>query len=347
MPYIDLGPVVGPQGAQGATGAQGIRGEQGLPGPNQVTNSTATPLTGVLTGNGSVVGVTSVDAAPTAESTNLVSSGGVKSALDVKANQVDLTDIQATGTTNTTGAVIPAWAYFYLNGVLCRAKTQIDVNATFTVNTNCEQVTEGGINRVWKDNYESTTFSSLVNCNSCSTPLAVYQTLMASSKAVGYGEIGNQQTSQLKSFLTNPYANYTTVTFEFISVGLIRCTVRNASAGSILGKVCYLKGTINNLSSAWTVTDWEDVDGAIGYKEVTLTTETLGTSFSPTSRLIGSASTLFGVAAEKILSITPRDSSLSPSSMLVCGFYGGNFYLSATQPCTLGSSVKFNITYIK
>lgn len=59
------------------------------------------------------------------------------------ATRQDLTSIQATGTTNTTGAAIPAGAYFYLNGVLHRAKTQIDVNATFTVNTNCEQATVG------------------------------------------------------------------------------------------------------------------------------------------------------------------------------------------------------------
>ena len=63
-----------------------------------------------------------------------------------KAAKTDLTSIQATGTTNTTGAAIPAGAYFYLNGILYRAKTQIDQNATFTVNTNCEQVTEGGLN---------------------------------------------------------------------------------------------------------------------------------------------------------------------------------------------------------
>lgn len=55
------------------------------------------------------------------------------------ATRQDLTPIQATGTTNTTGAAIPAEAYFYLNGVLCRAKVQIDQNATFTVNTNYEQ----------------------------------------------------------------------------------------------------------------------------------------------------------------------------------------------------------------
>lgn len=63
-----------------------------------------------------------------------------------KAAKTDLTSIQATGTTNTTGAAIPAGAYFYLNGVLYRAKVLIDQNATFTVNTNCEQVPEGGLN---------------------------------------------------------------------------------------------------------------------------------------------------------------------------------------------------------
>ena len=55
------------------------------------------------------------------------------------ATRQDLTSIQATGTTNTTGAAIPAGTYFYLNGILHRAKTQIDQNATFTINTNCEQ----------------------------------------------------------------------------------------------------------------------------------------------------------------------------------------------------------------
>lgn len=81
MPVIDLGRVIGPQGPQGDTGAQGIRGEQGLPGPNQVTNSTATPLTGVLTGNGSVVGVENIDDAPTPNSTGFATSGGTDKAI--------------------------------------------------------------------------------------------------------------------------------------------------------------------------------------------------------------------------------------------------------------------------
>jgi hypothetical protein len=64
------------------------------------------------------------------------------------ATRQDLTSIQATGTTNNTGAVISAGAYFYLNGVLHRAKTQIDVNATFTPGTNCELVPKGGLNAI-------------------------------------------------------------------------------------------------------------------------------------------------------------------------------------------------------
>lgn len=136
MPYIDLGSVVGPQGEQGATGAQGIRGEQGLPGPNQVTNSTATPLTGVLTGNGSVVGVTSVDAAPTDESTNLVSSGGVKTALDAKANPSQIAYAE-TGTTASKAYVVGE--YFCLNGTLYQATESILAGSTITPGTNCQQ----------------------------------------------------------------------------------------------------------------------------------------------------------------------------------------------------------------
>ena len=62
------------------------------------------------------------------------------------ATRQDLTSIQATGTTNTTGAAIPAGALFYLNGILHRAKEQIGTNVLFTPGTNCVQVTEGGLN---------------------------------------------------------------------------------------------------------------------------------------------------------------------------------------------------------
>ena len=91
MPQIDLGSVVGPQGPQGNVGPQGAQGIQGNVGPNQVTGSTSTtfgtaasPV--VLTGNGSKVGYKAIDAQPTANSQNLISSQAVASALNSKAN---------------------------------------------------------------------------------------------------------------------------------------------------------------------------------------------------------------------------------------------------------------------
>ena len=81
MPVIDLGSVVGPQGPQGATGATGAQGIQGNPGPNQVTDQTSTNLNGVLFGNQSRVTVKPIDSDPTADSTNLVSSGGTDKAI--------------------------------------------------------------------------------------------------------------------------------------------------------------------------------------------------------------------------------------------------------------------------
>ena len=59
-----------------------------------------------------------------------------------------LASINATGSTNTTGSTITAGTYFYLNGVLVRAKADIANGATFTLNTNYEVVTAGALNGV-------------------------------------------------------------------------------------------------------------------------------------------------------------------------------------------------------
>lgn len=59
------------------------------------------------------------------------------------AKKTDLTSIIATGSTNTTGAQIPNGAYFYLNGVFCRAIADIATNATFTQNTNYVETSVG------------------------------------------------------------------------------------------------------------------------------------------------------------------------------------------------------------
>ena len=145
MPVIDLGSVVGPQGPQGAAGATGAQGIQGNPGPNQVTDQTSTNLNGVLFGSQSKVTVKPVDATPTADSANLVSSGGVKTALDAKVDPDQLAYVE-TGTTASRAYAVGE--YFYLNGLLYKAKTAIGNGDTFTENTNCEKVPAGGLNEL-------------------------------------------------------------------------------------------------------------------------------------------------------------------------------------------------------
>lgn len=63
-----------------------------------------------------------------------------------KASKSDLASPSITGTTNNTGSTILTGIYFYLNGVLVRAKTDISNGATLTANTNYEVVTAGGLN---------------------------------------------------------------------------------------------------------------------------------------------------------------------------------------------------------
>lgn len=138
MPVIDLGSVVGPQGPQGATGATGAQGLQGNPGPNQVTNQTSTNLIGVLQGASSKVSVKPVDSTPTANSTNLVSSGGVKTALDAKANPSQIAYVESGTTASRAYAVGES---FCRNGLLYRVKAAIPSGGTFTPGTNCEQKT--------------------------------------------------------------------------------------------------------------------------------------------------------------------------------------------------------------
>jgi hypothetical protein len=66
----------------------------------------------------------------------------VNDKVDTKANKTDLTSISETGA--TASQAISNGTYFYLNGTLVRAKTDIASGATFTLNTNYEVVTVGG-----------------------------------------------------------------------------------------------------------------------------------------------------------------------------------------------------------
>lgn len=88
-----------------------------------------------------------MDVNPTAGHTDrVVSSGGVKSALDAKADKNDLATIHQTSPTCTETNGIAADVFFYLDNELVVAKTAIANGATFTSGTNYESPTAGGLN---------------------------------------------------------------------------------------------------------------------------------------------------------------------------------------------------------
>ena len=91
MPQIDLGQVVGPQGAQGEPGPQGAQGIQGPAGPaatingvNALTIEAGDNIELSQSGSTTTLSVPT-DAAPTEDSTKPVQSGGVAEALASKA----------------------------------------------------------------------------------------------------------------------------------------------------------------------------------------------------------------------------------------------------------------------
>ena len=91
MPQIDLGQVVGPQGAQGEPGPQGAQGIQGPAGPAATINGVNALIIEAgnnieLSQSGSTTRLSvPTDAAPTEDSTKPVQSGGVAAALSNKA----------------------------------------------------------------------------------------------------------------------------------------------------------------------------------------------------------------------------------------------------------------------
>lgn len=66
--------------------------------------------------------------------------------VDLKADKTDLTSISETG--STASQAISAGTFFYLEGTLVRAKTDIASGATFTLNTNYTAVSAGGLNEL-------------------------------------------------------------------------------------------------------------------------------------------------------------------------------------------------------
>ena len=109
--------------------------------------------------------------------------------ISTKADKTDLTSIIATGSTNATGSTITNGKYFYLNGTLVRAKADIANGASFTLNTNYEVVTAGGLNDIYnrcsKKKYTGTTRAQLATAVSSLT----FDVLCHSVLVVNSGEI--------------------------------------------------------------------------------------------------------------------------------------------------------------
>lgn len=80
-PQGETGPTgaTGPQGPQGEIGPQGVQGIQGEAGPNSVSTSTGTTLTGVLAGDGSKIKLA------TAADLPVVDAGGYFAGLDAES----------------------------------------------------------------------------------------------------------------------------------------------------------------------------------------------------------------------------------------------------------------------
>lgn len=112
-----------------------------------ITSDTDTTLNGILVGNGSKVGTKSLDTSSlTNDAYHVPASSVVKSALDAKADKNDLATIHQTSPTCTETNGIAAGVFFYLDNELVVAKTAIANGATFTLNTNYESPTAGGLN---------------------------------------------------------------------------------------------------------------------------------------------------------------------------------------------------------
>ena len=138
MPYIDLGPVVGPKGDTGETGPQGLRGLQGFAGPNQITNLTETPFMGVLVGKDGFADVESIDDVPTQNSTGFATSGAVYTSLIPKANQSQLANYEETNVATTTYAI---GDYVALYGNFYVVTSPIAVGETIANGQNCSRTT--------------------------------------------------------------------------------------------------------------------------------------------------------------------------------------------------------------
>ena len=177
MPQIDLGQVVGPQGAQGEPGPQGAQGIQGPAGPaatingvNALTIEAGDNIELSQSGSTTTLSVPT-DAAPTEDSTKPVQSGGVLAALNNKPNRNLLDNWYfmnpvnqrgVSGTISEAGYFIDRWKL--VSGSVTLTSTGITINGTISqvlenavgTNVTASALTTTGIVSVSYDNSSKT-----------------------------------------------------------------------------------------------------------------------------------------------------------------------------------------------
>lgn len=94
-----------------------------------------------------------------------------------------------------------------------------------------------------------------------------------------------------------------------------------------------------------TNTDTQD-NGNVKVMRKILTSNVVGTTFSQVSRKVGTTIDLFGLSGDRIMGILCVDTELSPGAILMFGSYDGDFYIGATQTCTMVSTMELRILYV-
>lgn len=212
--------------------------------PRNIADVLADELSGIAQALG---GSTDYDDLSHRPQINSVTLTGDKSADDLSlAMQEDLTSIKATGTTNATGSTIKSGTFFYLNGTLCKAKSDIANGATFTLNTNYEVVTAGGLNSLnsaleWKQ--------IATNVTSLSHDLSQYKEILID---VGFQGNVNHNTIHIitaeLSATTHYYSSgYYRTTNDSIGVKV------GVNTSGVTGSLVYVDGNTTAISSTFSV----------------------------------------------------------------------------------------------
>lgn len=141
------------------------------------------------------------------EYANTASGGGGDTS--TLANKSDISEIQLTGTTNTSGSTITNGTYFYLNGSLVRAKADIASGATFTENTNYESVSVGEALVELNSKITPSGYPSIVDWSHLDVDGVNYNPYIAWRNGDGSGQGTLPPTSSKVGFLINQpiYAN--------------------------------------------------------------------------------------------------------------------------------------------